>query len=336
MARPIINIQKLTKMKAVNITKNLIGASGLLLMLMTSQLVIAQDSAAVTETVASKPKPKPVKNTFEGIWLIDNQTFFVPVKGTFEMDIMHRFGTLETGYEDFYGFFAPSNIRLGVGYVPVNKLMVGLSITKQNMTWEGYLKYSIITQTKNKYPVSVSYYANMAVDTRGSENFYHNSDRLSYFHQIMIARKISDKLSIQVSPSLTHVNVVNGYFKTSGSPADSTYKSELAGEMEHNHFAIAVSARYKIKPAMNLLFGYDQPLTKHATNNPNPNLSLGIEFTTSAHSFQLFVTNFYNITPQRNNYTNKNNPITFVSFNDITFYPQHFLIGFNITRLWNY
>lgn len=324
-------------MKATIINKNLIRACGLLVLLIGAQVIRAQDSDsnAVT-TAAPKPKVKPVKNTFEGIWLIDNQTVLVPIKGTFEMDIMHRFGTLETGYEDFYGFFAPSNIRLGFSYVPVNKLMFGVSITKANMTWEGYLKYSLFTQTKGRFPVSVSYYANMAVDTRGSENFYHNSDRLSYFHQILIARKISDKLSIQIGPSLTHVNVVNGYFKTSGSVADSTYTSEVAGEMEHNHFAIAVSARYKLKQSMNLMFGYDQPLTKHATNNPNPNLSLGIEFTTSSHSFQLFFTNYYYITPQRNNYTNKNNPITFVSFNDITFYPQHFLIGFNITRLWNY
>ena len=324
-------------MKAI-INKNLVGACGLLVLLLGAQVGNAQDQTDSTPVTVpqSKPKPKPVKNTFEGIWLIDNQTVLVPIKGTFEMDIMHRFGTLETGYEDFYGFFAPSNIRLGFSYVPVNKLMVGVSITKTNMTWEGYLKYSFFTQTKGRFPVSVSYYADMAIDTRGNENFYHKSDRLSYFHQLLIARKINDRLSVQIAPSVSHANVVNGYFKTSGSVADSTYTSELDGEMEHNHFAIAVSARYKIKPSMNILFNYDQPLTKHQTNNPNPNLSLGIEFTTSAHSFQLFFTNFYSITPQRNNYTNKNNPITFVSFNDITFYPQHFLIGFNITRLWNY
>ncbi len=38
------------------------------------------------------------------------------------------------------------------------------------------------------------------------------SDRLSYFHQILIARKVTDKLSVQVAPSLSHHNVVNGYF----------------------------------------------------------------------------------------------------------------------------
>jgi hypothetical protein len=194
----------------------------------------------------------------------------VPIKGTFEMDIMHRFGTLETGYEDFYGFFAPSNIRLGFDYVPVSKLMVGLSITKANMTWDGFVKYSLFTQTKGKFPVSLTYYGDMGVDTRTADNFIHTSDRFTFFNQLMIARKINDKLSIQVAPSVSHINIVNGYYKTSGSIADSTYESTVEGEMKHNHFALAISARYKFKPSMAFLLNYDQPLTKHPTNNPNP------------------------------------------------------------------
>ena len=312
-------------------------ATCLLLMMSFSILVFGQDTTAegVEQTQVVK-KVKPVKNTFESIWLIDNQTVLVPMKNSFEMDIMHRFGTLETGYEDFYGFFAPSNISLRFNYVPIDNLLVGVAITKQNMTWEGFAKYAIIKQTNGKYPVSVSYYGNVAIDSRKKENFFYWSDRLMYFHQILIARKINNKLSIQIAPSVTHQNVVNGYYETSGSIADSTYKSEVKGEMEHNHFALALSARYKIKQGMSVLFGYDQPLTKHKTNNPNPNLSLGIEFTTSSHAFQLFFTNYYYITPQRNNLFNKNNPIDIDGFNDITFYPGHFLIGFNITRLWNY
>lgn len=309
----------------------------LLLVMSFSIFVFGQDTTAeaVEQTPALK-KAKPVKNTFESIWLIDNQTTLVPLKNSFEMDIVHRFGPLETGYEDFYGLFAPSNISLRFNYVPIDNLLVGAAITKQNMTWEGFAKYAIIKQTNGKYPVSVSYYGNIAIDSRKKDNFVYWSDRLMFFHQILIARKINNKLSIQISPSVTHQNVVNGYYETSGSVADSTYKAEVKGEMEHNHFAIAFSARYKIKQGMSVLFGYDQPLTKHKTNNPNPNLSLGIEFTTSSHAFQLFFTNYYYITPSRNNLFNKNNPIDIDGFNDITFYPGHFLIGFNITRLWNY
>jgi hypothetical protein len=328
------------KSKIKNIQIRLVQAACLSLLMSFSVIVLAQNTDSTTNETIEKNEPvkkvKPVKNTFESIWLIDNQTVMVPIKKSFEMDIMHRFGTLKKGYEDFYGFFAPSNIRLGFSYVPINNLLVGVSITKANMTWEGFAKYAILKQTKGKYPVSVSYYTNMSVDTRLKDNFIYGSDRLMFFNQLLIARKITSKLSVQIAPSVSHQNVVNGYYKTSGSPADSTYKAVVEGEMKHDHIAVDIAIRYKIKTAMSLMLNYDQPLTKHPTNNPNPNLSLGIEFTTSSHAFQLFFTNYYYMTPQRNNLFNKNNPIDIKGFNDITFHHENFLIGFNITRLWNY
>ncbi|MFL5740712.1 MAG: DUF5777 family beta-barrel protein [Flavisolibacter sp.] len=287
----------------------------------------SQSDSAASEQPAPVKKVKPAKNTFGSIWLIDNQTVMVPIKKSFEMDIMHRFGTVNNGYEDFYGFFAPSNIRLGFNYVPLEKLMIGVSITKANMTWEAYGKYAIIKQTKGQYPVSISYYVDAAIDTRDKDNFAHSSDRLMYFHQLMIARKVSEKLSLQLAPSVSHVNVVNGYYETvkTGSTGPDSVSSVLKGEMNHNHFALAFSGRFKLKPAMAIIFNVDQPLTKHVTDNPRPNLALGLELSTSSHAFQFFLGNYSYITPQRNNFFNQN---------DYT--KGQFLIGFNITRLWNY
>lgn len=306
----------------------LLKSSLMALLVCTGTVLYGQetDSVAASE-VAFVKKQKPVKNMFTGIWLIDNQTAFVPVKGTFEMDIMHRFGTIKKGYEDFYGFFAPSNIRLGFDYVPINNLMIGVSITKANMTWEAYGKYALLQQTPGKYPVSVSYLADVSWDTRGRDNFLHWSDRLMYFHQLMIARKITNKLSLQLAPSISHINIVNGYFKTikTSSTVDDSVKSVLEGELKHQHIAIAFSGRYQFKTSMAVIFNADQPITKHITGNPRPNLSLGIEISTSAHAFQLFLGNYASITPQRNNYFNRND-----------FTKGEFLIGFNITRLWNY
>ena len=71
-----------------------------------------------------------VGNTFESIWLIDNQTVQVPLKGTLEFDIQHRFGTINNGYDDLWGFYAPSNIRLGFGYTPITNLMIGFGLIK--------------------------------------------------------------------------------------------------------------------------------------------------------------------------------------------------------------
>jgi hypothetical protein len=288
----------------------------------TDTTVVADEQAAPV-----MHKVKPAKNTFGSIWIIDNQTVMVPIKKSFEMDIMHRFGTIKNGYEDFYGFFAPSNIRLGFNYVPINNLLVGLSITKQNMTWEGYAKYALIKQTTGQYPVSISYYGNVAVDSRKKDNFLHSSDRLMYFNQLLIARKLTPKLSVQVAPSLTHINIVNGYFKSepTGKPAPDSLHSVLYGEMKHNHIAIAFSGRYQIKTAMAAIVNIDQPVTKHATGNPRPNVSFGIELSTSAHAFQFFLGNYSSITPERNNLFNKN---------DYT--NGEFLIGFNIPRIWNY
>ena len=107
--------------------------------------------------------------------------------------------------------------------------------------------------------------------------------------------------------------------------SDSSGK-EIYKEMKHDHLAIAFSARYKIKESMAIIMNYDQPITKHNTNNPSPNISFGLELTTSAHAFQFFLGNYGAITPQRNNYFNQNDP-NFIS---------QYLIGFNITRLWNY
>ena len=293
------------------------------------------DSTAANNEPPAPLKIKPVKNTFQSVWIIDNQTVMVPIKGTLEMDIMHRFGTVNKGYQDFWGFFAPSNIRLGLNYAPVKNLFVGFGITKNNMLWDANAKYAIIRQTKGNYPVSVSYYANMAFDTRKDADnsiFKYSSQRFSFFNQLIIARKITDKLSVQIAPSVSHQNSVNGYYTKNDSTGKKIFK-----EMKFDHFAIAFSSRYKLTNVTSLMMNYDQPITKHATNNPNPNLSFGVEFNTSAHSFQLFLGNYSYLNPQRNNLYNTNSPFGYTDrVTSKKVEGGKFLIGFNITRLWNY
>src|SRR5678816_3839085 len=140
-----------------------------------------QDSTATapeaTEAPAASVK-KSVKNTFESIWIVDNQTVMVPIKGTFELDFMHRFGTIDNGYQNFFGLFGGINIRLGFNYVPIDKLLLGVSFTEYNLTWEAYAKYALIKQTQGgSIPVSVSYYVNAAVDTKKQGDYARSSDR---------------------------------------------------------------------------------------------------------------------------------------------------------------
>lgn len=154
---------------------------------------------------------------------------------------------------------------------------------------------------------------------------------MSFFNQLIIARKITSKLSVQVAPSISHQNSVNGYLTKNDSTGKTSYK-----EMKFDHFAIAFSARYKVTNVTSVMINYDQPLTKHAFNNPNPNLSFGIEMNTSSHSFQLFLGNYFNLVQQQNNLYNKNSPFGYTEHDGTKVKGGNFLIGFNITRLWNY
>lgn len=248
---------------------------------------------------------------------MDNQTVMVPIKGTFEMDIQHRFGIVNNGYKDLWGFYAPSNIRLGFNYAPISKLNLGFGLTKERMQWDFNLKYALLQQMKSGgMPVSVTYFGNFSVDGRDQKYFGRGSDRFSFFHQVMIARKVTGKFSVQVSPSVSYFNNVEGYLDDNG---------DIQKKMKNAHVAIAAMGRYKVTESMAIIVGYDQPITAHPTNNPYPNICFGIEMNTSAHAFQVFAGNYGSIVPQRNNV-----------FNQHDYQNGQFQIGFNITRLWNF
>jgi Membrane bound beta barrel domain (DUF5777) len=284
--------------------------------LWASLFLCAALSIQAQDATVKEKDTRPVRNTFESNWLIDNQTVMVPIKGTVEMDINHRFGVVnDKKYDDFYGIFAPSNIRIAFSFVPIEKLQIGFGFTKERKMWDFNAKYALLRQGRSGgSPLSVTYFGNMGIDTRGKALFEESLDRYSFFHQLMVARKISSKLSLQAAGSLSWFN----------NPQESTDDTGARVRMENKHFAVAFLGRYKITDVVGLIANYDLPLTDHGVLNPESNLSFGIEIVTSAHAFQVFLGNYKSIVPQLNN-----------TLNQYSAGDGDFLIGFNITRLWN-
>jgi Membrane bound beta barrel domain (DUF5777) len=278
---------------------------------------VVKDSTATDAVVKKNPY---VKNTFDGNFIIDNQTVMVPVKGTFEFDIQHRFGVVNNGFTDLFGIFAGATIKLGFSYTPINNLQVGFDATNENMQVDWNLKYAILKQTKDgAMPVSITYFGNVAMDTRKKDStnlFLAVSDRFSYFSQIIIARKFTDKFSLQVSPSLSIFNNPAGFLNVDG--------NEIP-KWNGVHFSVSASGRYKISEGSAIIVNYDQPLAQQSGNSPRPNISFGIEFKTSGHDFEIFFGNYSSLLAQNNNL-----------FNQGDFTKGQFLIGFNISRLWNF
>lgn len=253
----------------------------------------------------------PVSGTFETGLLAETQTVVTPFAGEFELHIQHRFGLIENGLEDVFGIYSTSNIRMGLNYGVTEKFMVGYGYTKEFKLQEFHGKYRVLTQTEsNSIPVSVALYANLAINSQNKSVFgndYVFSDRLAYFSQVLVAHKFNDNISLQFGPSFTHYN-----------------KTDTL--VEHDKFALSLAGRAKVSPSMSVFFEYDQPLNiddmreyESDENDPEANLSFGIEIGTSTHVFQVFMSNYEGITPQRNTLFNKNK----ISDGD-------FLVGFNI------
>jgi len=267
--------------------------------------VFAQEETSATE---------PVTGTFNTASLIDNHTITSPYKGGLELQIHHRFSLIEN-IKNLYGVYGAANTRLGLNYGITDRLMIGGGTTKDYKLQDLQWKYAILQQTAdNSMPVSLSYYGNMVLDARADENFgpqasYKAIHRLSYFTQLIVARKMGEKLSLQVAPSLAYFNSVPIYSDSTG------YKNLNLG--------LSVGGRYNVTGNHSLLFEYDQLLTKQDLtdeDHPKPNLSLGWEINTGTHAFQIFVANYSNIINQYN-----------LLYNSNGFADGEFLVGFNIT-----
>jgi hypothetical protein len=277
-----------------------------LILLTISLPVLAQDPAEETTKSTTKELARPA---FESALLGEMQSVMVQTPKTLEWDFQHRFGTVENGLTDFYGIYAPgANIRMGLTYTPMDRLAVGIGLTRNKMALDLNAKYAIFRQTKEQgMPVSVSYFGNVVANTQAG-NYKEELHRLSFYNELIVARRINSKISVQISPSFTHYNAV-----------DTLYSNDM--------FAVGIGARYKFSAQSSIIINYVQPLMSHKDSNLNPEPGLAIcwEIATSAHAFQIFFSNYQGIVPQEN-----------VMYNKLKWGESQFLMGFNITRLWNF
>lgn len=275
-----------------------------------TNLVKAQDEEPVASE-QNQPDNRPVRGWFDASQLIDNQTVITPAKGSLELIIHHRFGNVkENKLEDIFGIYASSNIRMGFNYGITDKLMVGIGTEKDRKLQDLHWKYAILQQTRSgSVPVSVSYYGNVVLDARGEEFFgpketYRYIHRLSYFSQIIVARKFSNAFSFQVAPSFMYFNAV---------------------DRKYDNYNVGLSAGTKVKfsPTWGVIAEYDQAyLTNDAENaiTPKPNFAIGLEKGTATHAFQVFAASYRSIIPQYN-----------MAMNEADFFKGGISIGFNIT-----
>ena len=219
----------------------------------------------------------PVSATFKDTRIVNVQSNETPAEGVLHFVIAHRFGTLSSGIYDLWGL-DNAQMRMALDYGITDRLAVGVARNTYQKTLEANVKARLLRQSTGPeaFPISVTWYSvAMANGLRVSEEDqpYPVSRRLSYVHQAVVARKMSEKLSLALVPSFVHRNFVE--------------ESNDA----HDLFLMGVGGRYKLGPRFSVNGEYHHFLTQTFGDAFSPSLSLGVDIETGGHVFQLHITN---------------------------------------------
>lgn len=257
-----------------------IGMLSLLLFLISGEASPGQDLDDLLEEEMGE-ETIFTSATFKSTRVINGMSIERMQKKQLDFRISHRFGTVNSGIYEFFGLDQAS-LRLGFDYGINDWLMIGIGRSTYEKTVDGFIKFSALRQSKGAkvMPVSLSLVSFMAINTLKwedpeRENYF--SNRLSYVFQAMVARKISERLSLQLTPTLVHKNLVKTRFD------------------QNDLFALGISGRFKLTKRTSLNLEYFYTFRK---DNPDPeaiqyynSFSIGYDIETGGHVFQIIITN---------------------------------------------
>ncbi len=215
--------------------------------------------------------------TFQDTRIINGHSVEVEQKGVLKFIIAHRFGFLNEGFYELYGL-DQSIVRYGLDFGLTERLTIGGGRTSDDATklFDTYVKYKAIDQKRQGSPVTLTLLQNLSVN--GSRWLIEELNdylvnRLSYNTQILIASKISDRLSVQLMPVFSHKNFV------------------LTREESNDLFLLGYGVRFRVSKTIAIQGEYYQHLIGDMAHERQESLSFGFEFETKGHVFQLHLSN---------------------------------------------
>jgi hypothetical protein len=239
-----------------------------------------EDLLAMIDTV--KPAKEFVTATFKGTRLINLHTIEVPGKNSLEFRISHHFGDFNSGGYNFWGLDGGATIRLGLEYSKDGRFNFGIGRSSLDKMFDGFLKYKFIRQAKrNGSPVTVTlfsgiYYTIIKDPNKlagGIDRYQFESSRFSYCHQVIVARKFSERLSLQLAPAVVHYNLV-----------------DLAVD-PNDLYTLSFAGRYKFTKRFAMTFEYCYRVNAPRDNRFFDAAGIGFDLETGGHVFQVYLTN---------------------------------------------
>jgi Membrane bound beta barrel domain (DUF5777) len=216
-------------------------------------------------------------NAFKSPRVINGNSIEMLPFGVLDFRILHRFGEISGGGYELFGLDQAS-MRMGLDYGFTKNFMAGIGRSTFRKEVDGFVKYRILWQSKGKVniPISLIWASGMMVN--GLKEPVPNvettfSRRISYYHQLIIGRKFSDRFSLQVSPILVHQNITPSIVDP------------------NDVFAVGIGGRWKFTKRVALTWDGYITTNKFANDLKRIPLSLGVDIETGGHVFQLHISN---------------------------------------------
>ena len=227
------------------------------------------------DSMSEPPALSYVKGTFNGTTILNMQSVEQPAKNVLEFMIMHRFGRLNDGAYNFFGL-DNATLRMALNYGITSRLAIGVGRSSLDKAFDGSVKYKLLRQKEQGMPVSMNLFASIVYPTlKYSDKPYLKAHhRKIYTTQIIAARKLNKNLSLEVSPTWVHFNLV----------PKAIDKNDI--------MALSMGGRMKVTKRMSINAEYDYvPSGQLKSTAIYNSFSTGIELETGGHVFQLIFTN---------------------------------------------
>lgn len=251
-------------------------------------------------------KGELVGQTFDDTRIVNGHSVETNEKGQMKLIIGHRFGQIDGGIDELYGL-DQATMRLGFDYGVLDWLTVGVGRSSFEKTVDGFVKGRLLNQRNgNGSPITLTWLSTASVKTLehtdpSREDF--KRTRWDYVNQVLIARKFSERLSLQFMPTHLHKNLVE------------------TSKESNDIISLGFAGKYKLTKTLSFKTEYYYTLPDQLPDNRENSLSLGFDIETKHHVFQLHFSTSRGMTEK-----------FFIgeTFNDIS--PGKFMFGFNITR----